>query len=378
MSTNTVERTILTGDAAASAASGYAPKPRYTPAYQARIDEAAVLFGHACNGSKRAMLTLSESLTTSDMPSLLGGVFARELLATYEQLPQVWSEFASRTVVNDFRPKTIIDLLGGRARLDPVGERAPYPARAPSDGKYALQVGKFGGRVPLSWEMLVNDDLGALRDLPNRLAQGARDTEDYLATSALLGAGGPNTGFYKAGNGNAPITGAPSALTTQSLSDALIAVSTRRDSENRPFQISSFVLMVPPALSVQANNIVNALEIRDIVGTRTTIVANWLSGKVKVVVNPWIPVIDTSGTAASTWYLLPAPSTARPALQVGFLRGHEVPDLRTAADTGQSLSGGSLSPEDGSFEDDTITWRIRHILGTTTLDPIATYVSKGA
>jgi hypothetical protein len=378
MTINTISREVLTGTAAEGAATGYAPKPRYTPAYQARIDEAATLFGAACNGSKRAMLTLTEALTTSDLPSLLGGVFDRELLSTYEQLPQIWSQFASRTTVNDFRPKTYIDLLGGRARLDAVAERGEYPARAPSEALYSLKVGKFGGVIPLSWEMLINDDLGALQDLPDRLAQGSRDTEDYLATGALLGAAGPLTSFFKAGNGNAPVTGAGTALSTQSLSDALTAVSTRKDTEGRPIVVSTYVLMVPPQLEVAANNIVNALEIRDIVGTRTTITANWLNGKVKVVANPWIPIIDTSGTVATTWYLLPAPNTARPAVQVGFLRGHEVPELRVSSNTGNSLGGGSLSPEDGSFENDTIAWRLRHILGTTVLDPIATYVSKGA
>lgn len=378
MTTNTISREVLTGTAAEGAATGYAPKPRYTSAYQHRIDEAAVLFGHACSGNRRAVLELTEALTTSDMPSLLGGVFDRELLSTYEQLPQIWSQFASRTTVNDFRPKTYIDLLGGRARLDAVAERAEYPARAPSEALYSLKVGKFGGVIPLSWEMLINDDLGALQDLPNRLAQGARDTEDYLATSALLGVGGPLVSFWKAGNGNAPVTGAPTALSTQSLQDALLAISTRKDSDGRPIMISGYVLMVPPALLTAANNIVNAKEIRDVVGGRTTILNNWLSGMVTVVANPWIPIIDTSGTVGTTWYVLPAPTTARPAVQVGFLRGHEQPELRVSTATGNAAGGGALSPEDGSFENDSISWRLRHVLGTTVLDPIATYVAKGA
>lgn len=48
------------------------------------------------------------------------------------------------------------------------------------------------------------------------------------------------------------------------------------------------------------------------------------------------------------------------------------------ADTGNSLGGGSLSPEDGSFEIDDIQYRVRHVLGGATLDPIATYVSNGS
>lgn len=343
-----------------------------------QLAEAAELFGRAVRGNKRAMLDLNEAMSTSDFPNLLGAVFGRELMATYEQLPKIWPAFATRTTVNDFRPKTLVDLLGGRSRLGLVPELTEYKAIKASEGIYTLSVAKYGERIPYSWEMGVNDDLDALRQLPGRMAQGAADTEDYLATAQLITTAGPNTNFFKAGNNNAPVTGAGTALAAQSLSDGLTVIGTRRDSEGRPIAVSAYILMVPPALEVAANNIVNATEIRITSGANQTIVGNWLSGKVKVVVNPWIPLIDVSGTAATTWYLLPAPTTNRPAVTLGFLRGHEVPDLRVKADTGNSLGGGSLDAKDGSFDVDDIQYRIRHVLGGTTLDPIATYAAKGA
>ena len=369
---------LLTGDAALAEAGALKPEPKRSPQYWARVAEVATIFGAAMAGNARAMLTLKESLSTSDFPNLLGTVFGRELLATYQQLPQVWSSFASRSVVNDFRAKTLVDLLGGRGILGSVAELQEYPARKPSEATYSLKVGKLGARVPLSWEMIVNDDLDSLRDLPNRLAQAARDTEDYTATAALVGGTGPLTAFWKSANGNAPITGAGSALTADSLTAALTAISTRKDSEGRPIAINGYVLMVPPALEVVANNIVNATEIRITQGSNLTTVGNWLRGKVTIVVNPWLTVIDTSGTAATTWYVLPAPNTSRPAVALGFLRGHETPDLRVKADTGNSLGGGSINPQDGSFDIDDIQYRIRHVLGSATLDPIGTYVAKGA
>lgn len=369
---------LLTGDAAVAEGQGPTPSRTHSPQYLARVAEAADLFGRAVKGNRQAVLNLQEAMSTSDFPTLLGAVFGRELLATYEQLPQVWSQFASRKVVNDFRPKPLIDLLGGRGLLDRVPELTEYPARKASEAKYSLAVGKFGGRFPWSWEMGINDDLGALRELPSRLAQGARDTEDYTATSALVSASGPSTAFFKAGNNNAPVTGTGAPLTADNLTAALTTVSTRKDSEGRPIQVSAYVLMVPPALEVAANNIVNATQLRLTNGNTTTIVGNWLAQKVTVVVNPWLTIIDTSGTAATTWYLLPAPSTARPAVALGFLRGHEVPDLRVKSDGGNRLGGGAVAPEEGSFENDDIEYRVRHVLGSTPLDPIATFVSKGA
>lgn len=373
---------VLTGDAAIAEGqqtlSEGVPNRMSNPRYRARVAEAAQIFGRALKGNRRDMLTLQEAMSTSDFPYLLGAVFGRELMATYEQLPKIWPQFASRTTVNDFRAKTLVDLLGGRQRLPQVPQGTEYPATSVSEGTYTLSVAKYGERVPFLWEMIINDDLDALRDLPNRMAQGAADTEDYLATAQLVIAGGPNTAFFKAGNNNAQVTGAGTALSLDAITTGLATIGQRKDSEGRPIAVKSYVLMVPPALAPLANNIVNATEVRVTQGSNLMTVSNWVAGRVKVVENPWIPVIDTSGTVATRWYLLPDPGSQRPAVVLGFLRGHETPDIRVKADTGSRVGGGAIAPEEGSFDIDDIQYRIRHVTGGTTVDPIATYVAQGS
>lgn len=378
------EMTLLQGDAAvAEGAALGARRRQYSPQRLARMDEALRIFEGACSGNLRGLAAFQEAMSTSDFQYVFGDTLDRELMAQYDQLPSVWPEFARRATVRDFRPKKWVDLIGGRGLLEKVPELDEYPQRKPSDGVYTLQVGKFGGRFSLSWEDIINDDLGALQDLPNRLAQGARDTEDYTATTMLAGATGPNAAFFSAtainGTTSNLLAGNP-ALTTQALSDAITAVTSRLDPDGRPISISGFVLVVPPALEVAAYQIVNATSIilnPDSAAMRVN-VGNWLQGKVKIVVDHWLPVVDVSANANKTWYLLPAPSTARPALVMGFLRGHETPDLRVKADGGNRLGGGAVGPEDGSFDNDDIAYRIRHVLGSTTVDPIAATVSNGS
>jgi hypothetical protein len=378
----TTTELFLTGDAAVAEGGALTVQRRSgNPQHLARVAEAAKLTKRVFEGDRRAMLQVQELMTTSDFPKLFGDVLDRALLAQYEQISPIWSGVATRVQVNDFRAKHWIDLLGGRAELDPVGQGGEYPARALTEGDYNLTVGKFGARLPLTWEMIINDDLGAFQTAPARLAQAAVDTEDKLNTRLYATATGPNTAFF---------TGATApdnkALTVDNLSAALTTVATRRDSDNRPIMIRAFVLVVPPALEVMAHNIVNATLIRlrndasSASGARDIEVTNWLAGKVTIVTNPWLPVIDLSGSganAAKTWYLFPAPSTPRPALVMGFLRGHETPDLRVKADGGQRVGGGSVPAEEGSFDNDDIQYRIRHVTGGTTLDPIATYASVG-
>lgn len=346
------------------------------PVRLARLAEAQDLVGRVFAGDRRAMIDFAEAMSTSDFPILFGELMDRELMASYADLPQVWSEFARRTTVRDFRPKKWVDLLGGRAALSPVPELTEYPARSVSEAEYEFTVGKFGDRIPLSWEMVVNDDLDAFRDLPNRLGQAARDTEDITATRLLVGAAGPDADFFSAGNDNI-LDGNP-ALSETAVEAALTTIGSRRDSDNRPIFVSAAVLMVPPALQVAAERIVGATEVRQTIDGITVVRTNPLAGRVRVVVNPWLPVIDETANVDTTWYLLPAPNTPRPAVVLGFLRGHETPDLRVKADTGQRVGGGQVDAQEGSFDFDDIQYRVRHVLGGTVIDPITTAVSNGS
>lgn len=377
--TTTME--ILSGDAAVAESNqggeaGYRRADFANPQARVRMVEARELWEAAMSGGLSARARLAEAMSTSDFPVLLGGAFERELLATYEDLPTIWQGFATRVTVRDFRAKTLVDLLGGKATLEPVAPGSPYPARGKSEASYSLTVAKRGGRFPLLWEDFINDDLDGFSRLPGDLAQAARDTEDYLATSLLVDAAGALTAFFTAGNKNAA-TALP--LTTDNLGAAIGVINDRKDSEGRPVVTNNgLVLMVPPALEMTALAILNATQIETTVGSTKIVGPNYLKGKVTLVVNPWLTVISTDNKASTRWFLLPAPSNARPAVAVGFLRGHEVPDLRVKSSGGQRIGGGDVDPMDGSFEFDDVQFRARHVLGGTTLDPIATYVSNGS
>ncbi len=357
-----------------------------------QVLEAAVLMGKAFNGNRFSMLKLEEALATVDFRAAAFEVLDRELMERYQDLPQTWAAYARRTSVRDFKKKKLVDLMGGRAALDPVAELSEYPARGLSKALYEIFVTKFGGRFQISWEAMVNDELDQLSDLPGHLAAAARDTESRAAAALLTDGSGPNGSFFSAtawgrtydetagtwSGGSSNLIAANPALTVDSLSAALAAISQRKDPEGRPILVSGYVLVVPPALEVQANIIMNASEIEITDGAKKIKVTNWLRGKVKIVVEPWLTVLDLGANVNTTWYLLPDPGSARPALFVGFLRGHEVPDLRVKADSGQRVGGGDVPAEEGSFDVDDIQYRVRHVVGTAGTDMIATATSTGA
>src|SRR5690606_28224989 len=137
-----------------------------------------------------------------------------------------------------------------------------------------------------------------------------------------------------------------------------------------------------PALEVTARNILNATEILaatgggDGNGNDQLRTANWMRNRVQLVVNPWLPIVDTT-TGNTAWYVFAAPSAGRPAMEVGFLIGHESPELWMRTPDAVRVGGGTVAPEEGDFEHDAIRYRVRHVLGGTLMDPKMGVASKG-
>lgn len=359
------------------------------PAYQKGLSEALRLYEQVLTGSRHAALAFQESMTRSDFQYLFGDVLDRQLLGTYNTMPVNWSITARRGRVRDFRTVKRFTLDGGKGVLSAVGELEPYKARAVVDGAYEYAVGKFGAEIPISWETVVNDDLDALSDLPGALGLAARRTEERFATSLYASSSGPNSTFFSNANKNlinATVggTGVPTnpPLTISGLQYAMQVMGQQVDSDGGPIYVQSVVLEVPPALEVAANNIVNATEVLsatgggDGTGNDQLKVTNWMRNRVTVRVNPWLPIIDTT-TGNSAWYLFASPSSGRPPMEVGFLIGHETPELWMKSPDAVRVGGGLVAPEEGDFEHDGIRYRVRHVLGGTLMDPKMAVASTG-
>lgn len=357
--------------------------------HRRRVVAAGKLFGQAINGDRYAQLEfhdlmgghvresrVSESLSTSDFPILFGDFLQRSLASRYATRQPVWRQFAARQVQRDFRPSKIIDFFGGGGRLSKVPELGEYPARDFDESDFTTTLAKFGDRLQWSWEMQVNDDLGAFRRAPDALSTGAVSTEDYLATSVL---------FADDGNGPATWLGtaATDDLSRAAVEAGLQAIMDAEDEDGNPIEVGTPVLMVPRALALTAQNIVNTTEFEDQAGSgsgqrRSKVSGNGLSATPRIVINDWLTRINTSANKAKTWFLLPEPSGPRPAVYQTFLQGHETPDLRVKADAGMRLGGGQVDPAEGSFERDSVEYRIRHVVGGNRGFGDAVFVSTGA
>lgn len=383
---------IYGGEGRSLSAAARRRRQQENAAYQRHLVEAAQLYAQVINGNRRAALDFQEAMTTSDFQLLFGDVLDRQILANYQSMPVQWDSVARRGRVRDFRTVKRYTLDGGEAILDEVKQQGEYKAAKLTDGKYEYAVTKRGRRIPLAWETLINDDLDAFADIPRRLGNAARRSEERFCTTLYATATGPASAFFNAGNRNliaqATYANLPDNpdLAVDGLQYAFEVLGRQVDTDGAPIYVEGAVLVVPPALEVPARNILNATEIVTAAGssgvesdagrTDQLRVANWMANRTRLVVNPWLPIVDTT-TGNTAWYLFADPGVGRPAMEMGFLIGHESPELFQKTPNAVRVGGGPIDPTDGDFETDSVEWKLRHVWGGTLMDPKSAVASKG-
>jgi len=360
-------------------------KRRFSPE---TVDTFVGILNEAIDGDSRARFALQEAMVVADFPYLMADVLDRSLMAQWSTTMPAWRAYTKIGQVRDFRQAKMLGITGMGSVLDAVGERAEYPERGPQEETtITRQVAKYGARFGLSWESVINDDLYSLRELPQRLVEAARRTEALAVSKLYVGTAGFNTDLYKdtAGYKNIVNTtnGASStnpALSLANLAQAFLVLGNHTDVDGFPIVIDAVTLVVPPALEVTANNIINATEITVATGggaynaSDQLRINNWMRNRLSVVVDPYISMTATSN-AATTWFLFASVSAPRPALQVDYLSGYDAPQLFVKAPNASRVGGGSVAE---SFETDEQEFKVRHIFGATAIAPFATVASNGS
>lgn len=336
--------------------------------YERRLAETIDLITNARGvPAHRHEYEMREALTTSDFPLLFGDVLDRQVLASYKAADPVWKLFTKLSTNRDFRASDRYAISGGDDALEEVTEKGEYQASPRTEAKYSLTLKKYGRQFDISWEALINDDLGALKDTPERFAKAAIRREHRLVTALYA----HNVTLATAGRGNL----STNLLTIANLETALEWYGARTDANGEAIPTVPKFLVVPPALEMTARQILTSaskmwLQRGDTDNNPLPFPTNNVVSQMGLilVVDPYLPIIDTTTlTSATGWYLFTDPSELT-VIEAAHLRGHERPEIVMKASDKVMVGGGVVSPMDGDFATDNVFYRVRLPFGGTTLD----------
>lgn len=349
--------------------------------YEARLVEAINLINntHGMPSHRREYL-IREALTTSDFPLLFGDILDRQLLAAYKGTPNVMESVVRTASVRDFRTVNRYRMNDGDQVLTAVPEKEEYPKSDRDEVRYQYSVSKYGRVFDISWESIINDDLNALKDTPNRFALASRRSEEKFITELFWDANGPLDAYFAGNGGAAAVSSLP--LTIPNLETAIEEMLVFTDTNSEPILNEPKYLVTGPALKLQAQQILKSamkMWTESAGGGATPYPMANILAELNIIplVNHYIPIVCTTGTIAqTTWALFSDPNDLA-AGEFGRLSGHESPEIFMKSANQRRVGGGEVNPMDGDFATDNILYKVRHVFGGVVMDGRAGWASDG-
>lgn len=286
---------------------------------------------------------MRESLGSTSFDDVLGSAITRRMIKDYRAMTRydVWRQLATTVPINDFRTQERTR-FGGYGDLPAVAESDPYTALgSPTDEKASYAVTKRGGTEDVTLEMIKNDDVGVIRQIPVKLSRSAKRTLgkfvlDFLATNPAIYDG---VTLFHANHGN---------LGAAALDKATFAAG-RLAMLNQAELDSGDKIGIPPRYLWVPDDLEEAAV--DLFRRNTENDKTFVQSQRIEVMPVWY------WTDANNWFLSTDPDDI-PTIEIGFLDGNEEPELFVQ----DSPTSGSM------FTHDKLTWKIRHIYGGNVLD----------
>jgi hypothetical protein len=289
----------------------------------------------------------SEAMTTAHFTTYFGTALSRAFYDAYEYQHGSWPRYTYADIAPDFRDVS-------RGRMSQPGtlylrrEKEESKATHVEDLWINYGVQEYSRQFDISWQTILNDDLGEIKRTPERMAIAARRFEDgfvsALYDNATTQAALVALGAVYAGTGR---------LTAANLAIGLNAMLQRVDTGGEPVQVSNIYLVIPPVLQIQAADI-----LRDLLqygGAGGNVLASFVAG---VFVDPYITV-----GAGTPWYLFAAPGEI-PTVTVVRLNGWPGPVVAMKRSNFELITGSAPAALlMGSIETGDIEYQVLDVIG---------------
>ena len=294
---------------------------------------------------------LREAMTTAHFSTYFAATLDREFIKDYATYQGAWRSYTYADTAPDFRDIERFRMdryMGLHLRREKAESKAGY---LDQERPFYFGVDEYSTQLDISWQSLLNDDLGKIRQVPQMLAMSAAEFEDSFVSAlydnattqaTLIGLGAPWSGTGR--------------LTAANLAIGIAAMMTRTTPEGRPMNIRRIYLVIPPLLKLQADTILSSALMAGVATNDKNVLPGYIAG---VFTDPYI------ATAAPNvpWYLFADPAEIR-AVSVARLQGVAGPLTYMKEPEIRILSGSAPAGFDsGSFATGDIEYGVSTFIG---------------
>jgi len=298
-------------------------------------------------GRLTAANRLRASIDSGSFPLMLGDSITRRMVADYKAAGlSDWRKIADVVPLADMRTNRRVR-MGGYGDLPTVAQGAPYAALGtPAEEESTYTPSKKGGTEEITLEAIKNDDVGAIRRIPTKLSRAAARTLykfvfNFLASNSVIY---DSKALFHADHGN---LGSAALDAASYLARRLAMFKQTELTSAEVLGIPPKYLILPVDLEKTGYDLTAAPRNSDFNPTTPDFTRTL---QMELIVVPF-------WTDPNDWCLA-ADKNDIPGIEIGFLDGKEEPELFV-----QDL------PNVGSmFNNDKLTYKLRHIYGGSVLD----------
>lgn len=293
---------------------------------------------------------LKESGSSADFPNVLANVMYKILIDKFKGVSSPWKQYTMQSPLADFKTNNRI-LVGEANDLKEVQEQGEYSDDTLTDYNYQIGLKTFGRTFSISRQLVINDDLGAIRRQPERFGRAAARTLAKKVVLAIEGDGNMYDGASMFALAHANY-GATALANTQAGAAAIFAgmaaIRTATEpSTGEKMGLQPKYLLTGPANEGIAQQLIRSAQIWPIStsggGTMNPI------GSLQILIEPFL-------TSATSWYIMADPQDC-PVVEVGFLDGKDTPDLLMKRADTVNLAGGE---DQWGYDFDEIFYKVRY------------------
>jgi hypothetical protein len=256
---------------------------------------------------------LAAAWATHSISGILSATVNKFLLAGFNGVESSWRSISSVRSVNDFKALTSYRLNGGM-KFEKVAPGGELKNAAVSDESRTISAETYGIMTSVTRNDLINDDLGALTAVPQRIGRGgALKLNDVFWASFQ-----DDSSFFTTGRGNKKTTAG--ALSLANLKAIATLFRKLKDPDGNPVAVEPRVLLVPADIELAAAEIMGSSLL--VGGSSAGPDRNVLAGRYQVVSTSYL-------SSAEDYYLLASPADM-PVMEVAFLNGVQSPIVETA------------------------------------------------
>ncbi|WP_434461621.1 ClpP-like prohead protease/major capsid protein fusion protein [Serratia plymuthica] len=265
-------------------------------------------------GNPLAMVGMAFTHSNSDFGGILMDVANKAMLQGWDESPETFPQWTKKGTLPDFKTGHRAG-LDGFASLREVRPGAEYKYATTSDRSEPIALATYGELFSIDRQAIINDDLGALSQIPMAMGAAARRTIGDLVYAMLQANGkmSDKNSLFSAQHNNL----IEQALGLVGLGAARQKMRLQKNHAGATLNIPPKFLLVPVALEDRALQLINSTSYPEAANSG---VANPYNNALSVLTEARLDGMDVNA-----WYLLAAQGADT--IEVAYLDGVDAPYL---------------------------------------------------